>query len=127
MQRAKDAIELLSRRGVLVVSVDKFPLPRALEHFEWNPKRGMVYIPAAVPSFACLIREVRDDGKERWYLAARTLIPSADWLIENRRFLEADAHYLKVRVGRVCYETRGRRRKEETEGASTAWRAGRRP
>jgi len=116
LRRAKDAVELLSRRGVLVINIDDFPLLKALEHYAWDPQRGMLYSPAAVPQFVCLTRN--ESGK--WSLAYRHPIASAEWLHENRRYLEARAHWLKVTTGRVCYETRGRKRKEEGEGASTS-------
>jgi hypothetical protein len=115
LQRAKDAVELLSRRAVLVINVEDFPLPGALQHFSWDPQRGMAYNPAAVPQFVCL---VNDGGK--WFLAYRHPIASAEQLHELRRYFEAKAHWLKVTAGRVCYETRGRRRKEESEGEAQA-------
>ena len=117
LQRAKDAVELLSRRAVLLINVEDFPEPDALEGFEWSPQGGMAY-EVRLPQFVCLVREPGG----AWRLEYRAVIPSAEWLHENRRFLEAKAHWLKVTTGRVCYETRGRRRKEEAEGETAARR-----
>jgi len=122
LQRAKDAVELLSRRAVLLVNVEDFPEPRHLQHFTWDQQGGMLYSAAAVPQFVCLIR---DEGG-RWTLAYRHPIASAEQLHELRRYFEAKAHWLKVTVGKVCYETRGRRRKEEPEGEGAARAARRR-
>jgi hypothetical protein len=120
-QRAKDALELLSRRAVLVVNVEDFPLVHALEYFAWDPRGGMTYKPAATPQFICLVR----DESGRWAVAYRHPITSAEQLHEMRRYLEAKAHWLKVTVGRVCYETRGRRRGEGAGEGGTARRGGR--
>jgi hypothetical protein len=121
LQRAKDAVELLGRRAVLVINVEDFPELGFLDHFEWDPARGMA-CETRVPQFVCLVRG--DDGA--WQLAYRAPVPSPEWLHENRRFLEAKAHWLKVTAGKVCYETRGRRKEGEGEAGEAARRSRRR-
>lgn len=117
LRRAKDAVELLGRRAVLVINVEDFPDVGMLDHAEWDPARGMAY-EIRVPQFVCAVR----DGAGRWQLAFRLPIRSAEELHERRRFLEAKAHWLKLTAGRVCFETRGRKRGEETGGEASSRR-----
>jgi len=106
LRRAKDAVELLLRRGVAIINVEDFPDLSMLEDIKVG-EAGVSYgIPT--PQFVCVVK----DG-ETWRRVYRTVITSPEELHETRRFLEAKVSWLKNLYGRICFERRGRKKKEK--------------
>ena len=106
LRRAKDAVELLLRRGVAVINVEDFPDLSMLEDIRVG-EAGISYgIPT--PQFICVVR----DG-ETWRRVYRAVITSPEQFHEDRRFLEAKVAWLKNMYGHICFERRGRKAKEE--------------
>lgn len=108
LQKAKDAVELLLRRGVSLTNVEDFPDFAMLEDIKVT-ETGINYgIPT--PQFICAVK----DG-EVWRRVYRTVITTPEEFHEARRFLEAKVVWLKNTYGRICFERRGRKKKEEGE------------
>jgi hypothetical protein len=106
LRRAKDAVELLLRRGVVIINVEDFPDLTLLEDVKVG-ETGISYgIPT--PQFVCVLR----DG-EVWRRIYRAVVLSPEQFHEDRRFFEAKVTWFKNMYGRICFERRGRRAKEE--------------
>jgi len=106
LRRAKDAVELLLRRGVVLINVEDFEELSILEDIKVGETGVSYSIPT--PQFVCA---VKDGGG--WRRVYRAVITSPEEFHEVRRFLEAKVTWLKNTYGRVCYERRGRKKKEE--------------
>jgi hypothetical protein len=106
LRRAKDAVELLLRRGVAIINIEDFPDLTMLEDVRVG-EAGISYgIPT--PQFVCTLK----DG-DVWRRIYRAVILSPEQFHEERRFLEAKVTWLKNQYGRICFERRGRKTKEE--------------
>jgi hypothetical protein len=119
LHRAKDAVELLSRRGMLVVNIEDFPDLALADVYE--VKNGDLRLTIPTPQLICLAKT--DLG---WTKLYQYVIKSPEEFYEARRFLEAKLHAIKLQFGKTCFETRGRKRKEESEDQEQSKRRGRR-
>jgi hypothetical protein len=106
--KAKDAVELLSRRGLLVVNIEDFPDLTAADVYE--VKDGDLRLAIPTPQLVCLAKT--DTG---WVKLYQYVVKSPEEFYEARRFFEAKLHMLKLQFGRTCFETRGRKKRGEKE------------
>ena len=113
LQRAKDAVELLTKRGLMIINVEDFPEADYLTTY--SVQSGDLRLMIATPQVVCL---ANSDGA--WHKIYQHVVKSPEEFHEIRRFLEAKIHWLKLWYGKPCFETRGRKPKkaEEKEGAA---------
>jgi len=113
LHRAKDAVELLTRRGMLIINVEDFP---EAEHLAtYSVQGGDLRLMIATPQVACLVKTERGG----WTRVYQHVVKSPEEFHEMRRFLEAKLRWLKLQFGRHCFETRGRKKAEEKEEGKT--------
>jgi len=111
LHRAKDAVELLTKRGLLIINVEDFP---EVEHLvTYSVQSGDLRLMMATPQVVCLA-----NSGGAWHKIYQHVVKSAEEFHEIRRFLEAKIHWLKLQFGKMCFETRGRKPKKEKEGAA---------
>jgi len=108
LTKAKDAVELLSRRGMLVVNIEDFPDLTLADVYE--VKGGDLRLAIPTPQLVCLAKT--DAG---WAKLYQHVIKSPEEFYEARRFFEAKLYWFKLQFGRHCFETRGRKKREEKE------------
>jgi hypothetical protein len=108
LAKAKDAVELLTRRGLMVINVDDFPDAEYITTY--SVQGGDLRLAVATPQVVCLANR---DGA--WFKVYQHVVRSPEEFHEIRRFLEAKLHWLKLQYSRQCFETRGRRPKEDKE------------
>jgi len=116
LHRAKDAVELLTKRGLIIINAEDFP---EVEHLvTYSIQSGDLRLAVATPQVTCLARTERGE----WVKVYQHIVKSPEEFHEIRRFLEAKLHWLKLQFGRHCFETRGRKpkRAEEKEGEEKA-------
>jgi hypothetical protein len=113
LQRAKDAVELLTKRGLMIINVEDFPDTDFLQVYKVQDGDLRATIPT--PQVICLSK-----NGDVWAKVYHQVIMSAEEFHDIRRFLEAKIHWLKLWYGKLCFETRGRKPKkaEEKEGAT---------
>jgi len=109
LAKAKDAVEMLTRRGVLIINVEDFPDMDML--YTYSVSGGDLRMTIPTPQVVCIAKS--GDAAAKVF---QMVIKSPEEFHEVRRFLEAKAHWLKLAYGKTCFETRGRKKKEETEG-----------
>jgi len=114
LQRAKDAVELLTKRGLMIINVEDFPETDYLTTY--SVQSGDLRLAVATPQVVCLAKTERGE----WHKIYQHVVKSPEEFHELRRFLEAKIHWLKLQFGKLCFETRGRKPKkaEEKEGAA---------
>jgi len=115
LHRAKDAVELLTKRGLIIINVEDFP---ETEHLAtYSVQDGDLRLMMATPQVVCLAKTERGG----WVRVYQHVVKSPEEFHEIRRFLEAKLHWLKLQFGRHCFETRGRKPKRaEEEGKAEA-------
>jgi hypothetical protein len=105
LSRAKDAVELLTRRGLMIINVEDFP---EAEHIAaYSVESGDLRLALPTPQIIC----TANDGGA-WRKVYQYVVKSHEEFHEVRRFLEAKLHWLKLQYGKLCFETRGRKKKE---------------
>jgi hypothetical protein len=107
LAKAKDAVELLSRRGMLMVNIEDFPELHFADIYE--VKDGDLRLAIPTPQLICLAMD------QRWVKLYQYVIKSPEEFYEARRFLEAKIHMIKLQYGRLCFETRGRKKAEKED------------
>ena len=113
LHRAKDAVELLTKRGLLIINVEDFP---EVEHLvTYSVQSGDLRLMMATPQVVCLA-----NSGGAWHKIYQHVVKSAEEFHEIRRFLEAKIHWLKLSYGKTCFETRGRKPKEKKESEEKA-------
>jgi hypothetical protein len=118
LAKAKDAIELLSRRGMLMVNIEDFPELQFADVYE--VKDGDLRLAIPTPQFICLAKM-----DQRWVKLYQYVIKSPEEFYEARRFLEAKVHMIKLQYGKLCFETRGRKKGEKEDQEPKGRRRGR--
>jgi len=108
LSRAKDAIELLTRRGVLVINAEDFIDIDML--YTYSTSNGDLRLTIPTPQVICVAKT--ESGFAKMF---QMTVKSPEEFHELRRFLEAKAHWLKLAYGKTCFERRGRKKKEEAE------------
>ena len=108
MTRAKDAVELLTRRGVLIMNIEDFMDIDML--YTYSVSDGDLRLSIPTPQFVCVAKTEHGFAK-----VFQTTIKSPEEFHNIRRFLEAKAHWYRLIYGKTCFETRGRKKKEEAE------------
>jgi len=118
LHRAKDAVELLTRRGLLVVNIEDYP---AMEHLvEYSVSSGDLRFVIPTPQVVCAV-----NVNGAWHKVYNYTVKSPEEFHNVRRFLESKIHWLKLQYGKLCFETRGRKQKSEAAASSTAKRSSR--
>ncbi len=109
LHRAKDAVEVLTRRGLMVINVEDFP---EAEHLvTYSVEAGDLRLAVPTPQVVCMA-----NSGGVWVKVYSHIVKSAEEFYDMRRFLEAKVHWLKLQYGKLCFETRGRKPKgEESE------------
>jgi len=119
LNRAKDAVELLTRRGLLLVNIDDYPEMEQL--VEYSVSAGDLRLIVPTPQVVCAV-----NANGAWHKVYSYVIKSPEEFHDVRRFLEAKVHWLKLQYGRFCFETRGRKpKKEEVKEAPAEKKRGR--
>jgi hypothetical protein len=119
LHRAKDAVELLTRRGLLIVNIEDFP---EAEHLAvYSVEAGDLRLAVPTPQVVCMA-----NSGGAWFKVYSSIVKSAEEFHDTRRFLEAKIYWLKLQYGKLCFETRGRKPKKEAEEAAPAPKRGRR-
>jgi len=108
LTKAKDAVELLTRRGMLIVNAEDFPDADML--YTYSVSGGDLRLAVPTPQVVCVVKE--DGGAAKVF---QMVVKSPEEFHEVRRFIEAKIHWLKLQYGKMCFETRGRKKKEESE------------
>jgi len=108
LSRAKDAVELLTRRGLLIVNAEDFPDSDML--YTYSVSGGDLRLAVPTPQVVCVVKEGGAAAK-----VFQMVVKSPEEFHEVRRFIEAKIHWLKLQYGKMCFETRGRKKKEESE------------
>jgi len=111
LQRAKDAVELLTKRGLMIINVEDFPEADYLTTY--SVQSGDLRLMMATPQVVCLA-----NSGGAWHKIYQHVVKSPEEFHDIRRFLEAKIHWLKLWYGKLCFETRGRKPKKEKEGAA---------
>jgi len=107
LHRAKDAVELLTRRGLLIVNIEDYP---AMEHLvTYSVSAGDLRLAIPTPQVVCVV----NDGMT-WHKVYHHVVKTPEEFHDTRRFLEAKIHWLKLQYGKMCFETRGRKKKDTT-------------
>ena len=106
LNRAKDAVELLARRGVLVINAEDFIDIDML--YTYSTTGGDLRLTIPTPQVICVAKT--ESGFAKMF---QMTVKSPEEFHELRRFLEAKAHWLKLAYGKTCFETRGRKKKKE--------------
>ena len=106
LSRAKDAVELLTRRGLMIINIEDFP---EAEHLTtYLIEAGDLRLAAPTPQVVCAV-----NSNGAWRKVYQYVVKSPEEFHEIRRFLEAKLHWLKLQYSKHCFETRGRKPKEE--------------
>jgi hypothetical protein len=108
LAKAKDAVELLTRRGMLIINAEDFPDSEML--YTYSVSGGDLRLAVPTPQVVCIIQG--EGGAAKVFQMA---VKSPEEFHEVRRFIEAKIHWLKLQYGKLCFETRGRKKKEESE------------
>jgi hypothetical protein len=113
LHRAKDAVELLTRRGLLIINIEDFP---EAEHLAvYSVEAGDLRLAVPTPQVVCMA-----NSGGAWHKVYHYVVKSPEEFYDARRFLEAKIHWLKLQHGKLCFETRGRKKKEGEEASVTA-------
>jgi hypothetical protein len=106
LSRAKDAVELLTRRGLMIINIEDFP---EAEHLTtYSVESGDLRLAIPTPQVVCVV-----NNNGAWSKVYQYVVKSPEEFHEVRRFLEAKLHWLKLQYSKHCFETRGRKPKEE--------------
>jgi len=108
LHRAKDAVELLTKRGLMIINVEDFPDMDML--YTYSVSGGDLRMTIPTPQVVCLA-----NSGGAWAKVYQHVVKSPEEFHEIRRFLEAKIHWLKLQFGRHCFETRGRKPKRAEE------------
>jgi len=104
LTKAKDAVELLSRRGMLVVNIEDFPDLTLADVYE--VKGGDLRLAIPTPQLVCLAKT--DAG---WAKLYQHVIKSPEEFYEARRFFEAKLYWFKLQFGRRASRPGAERRR----------------
>ncbi|MFZ8808752.1 MAG: hypothetical protein ACO2PN_11700 [Pyrobaculum sp.] len=112
LHKAKDAVELLTKRGLMIVNIEDFP---EAEHLAvYSIEAGDLRLAVPTPQVVCMVNR-----GGAWFKVYSTIVKSAEEFHDTRRFLEAKLHWLKLQYGKMCFETRGRKSKKGAEDAAS--------
>jgi hypothetical protein len=110
LHRAKDAVELLTRRGLMIINIEDFP---EAEHLTaYSVEAGDLRLAVPTPQVVCAV-----NNNGAWRKVYQYIVKSPEEFHEIRRFLEAKLHWLKLQYSKHCFETRGRK-PSASEGAT---------
>jgi hypothetical protein len=107
LAKAKDAVEMLTRRGMLIVNAEDFPDTDML--YTYSVSGGDLRLVVPTPQVVCIVQ-----GEGGVAKVFQMTVKSHEEFHEVRRFIEAKIHWLKLQYGKMCFETRGRKKKEES-------------
>jgi hypothetical protein len=108
LHRAKDAVEMLTKRGLMIINVEDFPESDHL--VVYSIESGDLRLVVPTPQVVCLA-----NSGGAWVKVYSHVVKSPEEFHNIRRFLEAKLHWLKLQYGKLCFETRGRKPKEKYE------------
>jgi hypothetical protein len=108
LAKAKDAVELLTRRGLVIINIEDFPDADML--YTYSVSSGDLRLAVPTPQVVCAV-----NSNGVWNKVYQYVVKSPEEFHEIRRFLEAKLHWLKLQYSKHCFETRGRKKKEESE------------
>jgi hypothetical protein len=108
LHRAKDAVELLTKRGMLIINIEDFP---EAEHLAtYSIEAGDMRLMVPTPQIICMA-----NSNGAWHKIYHYIVKSPEEFYEARRFFEAKLHWFKLVHGKPCFETRGRKPKKAPE------------